>query len=323
MRRREFMTLLSGAVALPLSARAQQPALPVIGILTSVDVAPDRIAIFRQILSAAGYADGEKVTIELRSAKGQYDRLPELAGELVARRVAVIVAWGGPAAVAAKSATAVVPIVFMSGADPVAHGVVQSLDRPGGNASGIYMLYAPLEAKRLELLRALVPNTSVLAVLVNPTVTSADQQLKDLYEAAHALGVELRVFRASSESEIDAAFANLIDLRIAAISVGSDPFFFTRCGQIVALAARHAVPAIHAFRECSTAGGLMSYAPSVTETLRLAGVYVVRILKGERPADLPVQQSTKVELVLNLKTANALGINFPLSLLGRADEVIE
>ena len=257
MKRRAFIALLGAAAAWPLAARAQQP-MPVIGYLASGRVDPGRLAVFRQVLKQAGYAEGENIAIELRSAEGQYDRLPALATDLVARRVTVIVATGGPAAAAAKSATATIPIIFMSGVDPVTYRMVDSVNRPGGNATGVYMPYVQLEAKRLELLHALAPNASALAVLVNPTVMAAEAQLKDLHEAARALGVELRVVQASNESGIDAAFARLIEQRIAAVSVGSDPFFLSRCDQIVALAARYALPAMHFFHECATAGGLMS-----------------------------------------------------------------
>jgi ABC-type uncharacterized transport system substrate-binding protein len=323
MRRREFITLIGGATAWPFAARAQQPK-PVIGYLASGgQVLPHTMAVFRQGLKAAGYADGENIAIDLRTAEGQYDRLPALAADLVARGVTAIVATGGPATAAAKSATRTIPIIFISGADPVLAGMVESLNRPGGNATGIYMPYAELEAKRLELLHAFLPHASALAVLLNPTVTSAELQLKNLHEAARGLGVELRVVQASSESGLDIAFANLIELRVAGVSVGSDPFFISRCDQIVALATRYALPAVHAHHDCATAGGLMSYAPSPTEAVRLAGAYAARILKGERADDLPIQQTTKVELILNLKTAKALGLTVPLSLLGRADEVIE
>ena len=318
MRRRDFITLLGGAAAWPMSARARRVALPEIGVL---GMEPGRIPMFRHGLKDAGYAEAEEVAIELHSAEVQYSRWAAVAADLVARNVTVIVAFGGPAALAAKSATSTIPIVFISGADPVTYGLVENINRPGRNVTGFYLFL--LEEKRLEVLHELLPNARALAVLVNPSVVAAQEQLKNAYEAAHALGVEIRVVQAGSESDIDAGFASLVEQRIGAVSVMADPFFFLHCDQIVALAARHALPAVYSFRECATAGGLMSYGASIAEAVYQTGIYTGRILQGEKPANLPVQQSTKVELIINLKTANSLGITVPTTLLGRADEVIE
>ena len=321
MKRSEFITLLGGALAWPIAARAQQPKR-VIGYLASAPADPG-LTQFRQALKETGYADGENVVIEVHSADGQYERLPAFATDLVARNVTIIVAASGPSARAARSATTTIPILFMSGADPVTYGMVESLNRPGGNATGIYLPYTQLESKRLELLHSLVPNASVIGVLLNPTVPTAKQQLNDAQEAARALGVELRVVFASSENDIANAFASFSEQHLAAVSVGADPFFLGRCDQLVAVAARYTLPAMHPFHECAIAGGLMSYAPSRAEAVRSIAAYAARVLKGERPANLPVQQSTKVELILNLKTAKAMGLDIPPNLLALADEVIE
>ena len=327
MRRREFITLLGGAaVAWPHAARAQQPTLPVVGFLnsTSLERWALYVAAFRQGLKEVGYVEGRNVTIEYRWAEGQYDRLPSLAADLVQQKVTVIAATGTPAALAAKAATSTVPIVFTTGGDPIKLGLVASLRRPGGNVTGSTELSVEVEPKRLELARELFPGATTVALLVNPANPLAATVSKDLQAVADTLGVRLHVLHASTEADFEAAFATAAQLRAAALVIaGPDPWFASHAAQLGALALRHSVPAIYQFREFAAAGGLMSYGGSTTDTYRLAGVYAGRILKGEKPADLPVQQATKVELILNLKTARALGITVPLPLLGRADEVIE
>jgi ABC-type uncharacterized transport system substrate-binding protein len=324
MRRREFITLLGGAaVGWPLAARAQQPAIGYLGP-ESPAVFASRVRAFRQGLGETGYAEGRNVAIEFRWAEGQHNRLSALAADLVGRQVAVIVAPGGaPGALAAKSATTTIPIVFEMGADPIAIGLVGNLNRPGGNLTGVSSLNVQVTPKRLEILHEAVPTAAEVAVLVNPTSPTADSQLRNLQAAARALGLQLHVLHASAERDFDTVFATLLQLRAGGLVVSSDGFFATHSEQLAALTIRHAVPAIHQSRDFTIAGGLMSYAGSFAESHRQAGVYTGRILKGERPADLPVQQVTKVELFINLKTAKALGITFPLTLLGRADEVIE
>jgi len=327
MRRREFITLFGGAAATwPLTARAQQSAMPVIGYLgpESPAVFASRVRAFRQGLGETGYAEGRNVAIEFRWAEGQHNRLSALAADLIGRQVAVIVAPGGaPGALAAKSATATIPIVFEMGADPIAIGLVGNLNRPGGNLTGVSSLNVQVTPKRLEILHEAVPTAAEVAVLVNPTSPTADSQLRNLQAAARALALQLHVLHASAERDFDTVFATFLQLRAGGLVVSSDGFFATHSEQLAALTIRHAVPAIHQSRDFTIAGGLMSYAGSFAESHRQAGVYTGRILKGERPADLPVQQVTKVELSINLKTAKALGITFPLTLLGRADEVIE
>jgi putative ABC transport system substrate-binding protein len=326
MRRREFITLLGGAAGWPLAARAQQSAIAVIGYLGAESPAAfaSRVTAFRQGLNEMGYVEGRNVAIEFRWAQGQHDHLSALAAELVARQVAVIVAPGGaPAALAAKSVTTTVPIVFEMGADPVALGLVSSLNRPGGNLTGIASLNVELSPKRLEILHELVPQATAVAILVNPTSPTTDSQLRNLQTAAPALGLQLHVLRASTERELDAVFESLPQLRVSGLVVASDTFFATHSERLAALAARHAVLAIHQSRDFAIAGGLMSYGGSFVESHRQAGVYTGRIIKGDKPADLPVQQVTKVELFINLKAAKTLGVTFPLTLLGRADEVIE
>jgi len=327
MRRREFVALLGGAAAAwPFAARAQQTAMPVIGFLSSAS--PDAYALrlhaFRQGLKEAEYVEGRNVEVEYRWSEGQNDKLPGLAAELVQHRVAVIVAaGGGPAATAAKKATATIPIVFGVAVDPVEAGLVASLNRPGGNSTGVTTLNVELGPKRLELLHELMPTATVVALLVNPTNASSEAISRELQAAARALGLQLHVQHASAERDFDAAFAALIRLRAGALVIGPDIFFLARSEQLAALTVRHAMPAIFQYRPFAAAGGLMSYGTDETEYYRLVGIYAGRVLKGEKPSDLPVQQATKVELIINLKTAKSLGITVPLPLIGRADEVIE
>jgi len=330
-RRRRFIAIVVGAMATwPLAARAQQQqqkAMPVIGVLyagsASADTGPFMNA-FRQGLREAGYVDGRNVAMEFRSADGNYDRLTALAADLVARKVDLILANSPPAALAAKRATSTIPIVFRGGADPVADGLVASLARPGGNLTGVATAATDeLMTKRFALLAELVPRARVVALLVNPNSANAERTARDVQEAARTSGLELHVLKARSESEIDAAFASLVQLHAGALVVAADPFLSSRREQIVALASRTAVPAIYSWREFAALGGLISYGPSLTVAFHLAGVYAGKILKGVRPADLPVQQPTTFELVINLKTAKALGLSVPRSLLARADEVIE
>jgi putative ABC transport system substrate-binding protein len=327
MKRREFVTLLAGAaVTWPLSARAQQPLL-VIGFLSnaSPDLYAFRLRAFRQGLKEAGYVEGQNVAIEYRWAEGQNDRLPVLAAELVRRQVDVIVAGGGtPSAVAAKAATATIPIVFAVAVDPVKIGFVASLNRPGGNLTGITDLNVEVGPKRLELLHELLPTATTIALLVNPTSPSlAEPFERALKAAASTLGLQLHVLQASTEQDFDRVFADVVRLRAAALVIMPDNFFLTRSEQLGVLSLHYAVPAIAQNRPFVAAGGLMSYGGDEKEYYRLVGVYAGKILKGEKPADLPVMQSTKVELIINLKTAKALGITVPLPLIGRADEVIE
>ena len=327
MRRREFITLLGGAtIAWPLAARAQQAALPVIGFLSSAS--PDdytiRLRAFRLGLKDAGYVEGQNVTVEYRWAEDQYSRLPLLAAELVRRKVNVIVAGGGtPSAVAAKAATATIPIIFAVAVDPVKTGFVANLKRPGGNLTGVTNLNVEVAQKRLELLHELLPTATVIAALVNPTSALTEPFLQALQPAARALGVQLRVLQASTDRDLDAAFAKLVELRASALVISPDTFFNAHTEQLAALSLRHAMPTIFQQRTFVAAGGLLSYGSDESEYYRLVGIQAGKILKGEKPADLPVMQSTKVELMINLKTAKALGINVPLPLLGRADEVIE
>jgi putative ABC transport system substrate-binding protein len=331
MRRREFIALVGGAAASPalrpLGARAQQSALPVIGFVSSSspDLYPDRLRAFGQGLKEAGYVEGQNVEIEYRWAEGQNDRLPALAAELVHRRVAVIVAAGGtPSSLAAKAATATIPIVFGVAVDPVEVGLVASLNRPGGNLTGVTNLNAEVGPKRLELMHELVPTATIMALLVNPTSPNlAEPFSRDLQAAARTLGIELHVLQASTERDFETAFASLGRLRAGALVIGPDTFFTAQVAQLAALTVRYAVPTIFQWREFAAAGGLVSYGSSNTEYYRLLGLYAGKILKGEKPADLPVQRSTKVELIINLKTARVLGLTVPLTLLGRADEVFE
>jgi len=327
MRRREFITLLGGAVVWPRSVVAQLSSIPIIGFLTarSRNETTDNVAQFREGLREAGYREGETVSIEFRWASGEYDRLPVLAADLVQHRVSVIVTSGGNlSAQAAKAATTTIPIVSLLTDDPVQDGLVASLNQPGGNLTGVNFLTTSLEPIRLEFLHELVPNAPNIAILVNPKNTlQAEIELRDVPAAARALGLQVIVLRASDESTIDAAFTTIAEQGIEALLVASDTFFFSRRNQIVALAARDAVPAMYQLREYVEAGGLMSYGTSLADAYRQLGMYTCKILNGAKASDLPVQQSTKVELVINLKTAKALGLNIPLPLLGRADEVIE
>lgn len=326
MRRRNFIALLGGATTWPILARAQQPEMPVIGCLNSAAAAPiaHLLAAFKRGLSEPGYIEGQNVVIEYRLAEGRYDRLPALAADLVNRRVSVIATGGGTvSALAAKAATATIPIVFISDSDPVKIGLVASINRPGGNVTGIHQLTAGLEAKRVGLLHEVVPSATTIAVLLNPNYPDAEAQTREVQDAARTLRLQLHILEASSESDFDAAFATVIEQRAGAILIASDPFLFSRRNQLVALAARHAVPAIYQFRECAAIGGLMSYGTRITDSYHQVGVYTGRILKGTRPADLPVFQSTKFEFVINLRTAKSLGLTISPTLVAQADDVIE
>jgi putative ABC transport system substrate-binding protein len=325
--RRQFISAMGGAAATwPLAARAGQPAVPVIGILSSLSSSniTSRMPPFRQGLKESDYTEGQNVAMEYRVAEGQYDRLPALAADLVDRKVALIFAAGGAdPAKAAKAATTTIPIVFVSAGDPFKAGIVTSLGRPAGNITGVSLLVSALEAKRLGLLHEIVPGTASIGVLANPKVTDADLELRELQEAASAINRQINIVRASTETEIDAAFATLAQQAPGALLVAADPLFTSRRDQVVALAARYKLPAIYFQREFVDNGGLISYAPDFADGYRQAGVYVGKILKGTKPADLPVMQPTKFELVINLKTAKALGLNIPSGVLAIADEVIE
>jgi len=327
MRRREFITLLGGAAAWPVAAGAQQPAFPVIGYLSANSPAASasvrNLTAFRQGLGETGYIEGRNVAIEYRFAEGRLDRLPMLAAELVQRRVAVIALGGSDAARAAKNATAEIPVVFNIGNDPVTTGLVVSLSRPGSNITGVTELTREVQGKRLEITRELLPNVSVIATFTNPTSVVADFNLHDLETAAGRIGQRLLVLKAKSDSEIEAAFVEAVRQRAGALFVNSNPFFGNRSDLIVALAGRHRIPTIFPSREPVEAGGLMGYGANFADSYRQAGVYTGRILKGEKPADLPIQQPTTFEFVINLKTARTLGLEIPPTLLARADEVIE
>jgi putative ABC transport system substrate-binding protein len=324
MRRREFITLLGAAAAWPLAARAQQK--PTIGFLNSgsANAYPDRIIAFHQGLRQLGYVEGENVAVDYRWALGEYERLPALAAELVERRVSVLIATGGePAALAAKSATSTIPIVFAIGGDPIKLGLVASYNRPGGNATGANILAAEMDGKRLGLLHELIPNAARVGLLLNPNFPAYPTQLNELQRAATIIGLQVEVLRANTDGEIDAAFEIAFRKRVGALILAASPFFDTRRDKLVALAMGHALPTVYHFREFAVAGGLMSYGVSIPHIYRQVGVYAGRILSGENPANLPVQQPTTFELVVNLKTAKTLGIEVPPTLLARADEVIE
>jgi len=324
MKRREFIMLLGGAATWPLGARAQQPSMPVIGLLgaTTPHGYAAQLAAFHQ--GEAGFIEGRNVAIEYRWAEDQYDRLPALAADLVRRQVTVIATLGGnTASVAAKAATTTIPVVFHGSVDPVEAGLVASLNRPGGNVTGVVTLNMDTGQKRLELMHELLPAATTIGLLLNPANAVAEAQSKDLQAAARTLALQLRIANASTERDFDAAFASLSQGQVPGLVIGTDGFLVSQSEQLAALTVRHSLPTIFQYRAFVTAGGLMSYGGSVTDSYRLSGVYTGRILKGEKPADLPVQQATKVELIINLKTAKTLGITFPITLLGRADEVIE
>jgi putative tryptophan/tyrosine transport system substrate-binding protein len=326
MRRRDFIKIVGGAAAVwPLVARAQQQPTPVIGFVNGASAKgyARQLSAFLKGLSETGYVDGRNVAIEYRWAEGRTDRLPAMVADLVHRQVAVIAATSTPAALAAKPATTTIPIVFTTAADPVQIGLVASLNQPGGNVTGVTQTNVEMAPKRLQLLHEVVPTASVIALLVNPANPTSAETTKELQAAARTLGLELRVLNASTDRDFDGVFAKLIQLRAGGLVIGGGPFFASRSEQLAALALRHAVPTIYQDREFAVAGGLLSYGTDSTETYRLAGIYTGRVLKGDKPADLPVQQATKVELYINQKTAKALGLTVPQALLSRADEVIE
>jgi putative ABC transport system substrate-binding protein len=325
MRRREFIALLGGAtVACPLAARSQQAPIPVIGFLNSAtpELYARQLSAFRQGLSETGYVEGRNVAVELRWAQNQYDRLPGLAADLVRRQVAVIAA-NNPAALPAKAATTTIPIVFTVGLGPVAMGLVESRNHPGGNATGVTSLNVEMGPKRLDVVREAVPTATTIGLLINPANPNAETMSNELQGVAQIRGLQLHVLHASTERDLDEAFATLVQVRAGALLILTDPLFIGLSDQLAALALRHGVPTIFQYRGFAVAGGMMSYGGDVSDQFRQVGVYSGRILKGEKPADLPVQQATKIELIINLKTAKALGVTFPLTLLGRADEVIE
>ena len=326
MRRREFILLLGGVVVLrPLAAGAQQSPVPLVGFVNSSSAQAQALVAtaFRRGLEENGFFEGKNVLIESRWADGQYNRLPELIGDLINRNVAIIMAGGPPAAQAAKKATSTIPIVFTTGDDPVQAGLVSSINRPGGNVTGVHVFFSELESKKLGLLREVLPNANVIAAIVNPTFPSANSQTKELQTAANKLGQRIQIVNASSEHDLDAAFASMKELQVSAVLVGADPFFNSRRDQIVSLAARYAIPAVYEQRAFTAAGGLMSYGTNLAEGYRQAGVYTGRILKGEKPSELPVVLSNKFEFVINLKVAKTLGLAVSANLISTADEVIE
>jgi len=327
VKRREFITLLGSTAAWPIAARAQQRALPVIGLLSSRSPAVDipLIAVIRQALNETGLVEGQNVTLDYRWAEGQYDRLEGIAADLVRQQVAIIITIGGEtSALAAKAATTTIPIVFVGGADPIRSGLVTSLHRPGGNVTGASTFIAEMESKRLGLLRELQPHATTTAALVNPAyIPQVETQVSEIRTAAQNIGQQITILSASVIRDIDAAFARLVEMRADALLVATDAFFFNRAPQLVVLAARHAIPTLYSRREFAAAGGLMSYGPNINDSYRLLSLYAARILKGEKPGDLPIQLPTKFELVINLSSATALGIEIPPTLLARADEVIE
>ena len=325
MNRRELILLLGAAMTAGRGLRAQQKAMPVIGWLSSGSPGPNvaNVAAYHQGLNETGFVEGQDVAIEYRWAEGRYDQLPALAADLVGRKVDVITTGAIPATRAAKGATSTIPIVFLTGTDPVEDGLVTSLARPGGNLTGVSVLNVELMPKRLELISELVPDAKTIALLVNPNNTNAGRIIGDVQEAARAKGMQLHILKAGSEGEVESTFASFVQLRAGALVVGGDPFFNSQREQLVTVASRYAVLAIYEYREFPAAGGLISYGPSLTGTWRQLGIYTGKILKGAKPADLPVQQPTRFELVVNLKTAKALGLTVPPSILARADEVIE
>ncbi len=326
MKRREFITLLGGATALSFAARAQQASMPVVGFLSSrsAEDSANVLAAFREGLGESGFVEGRNVAIEFRWAEGRYDQLPAMANDLVRRRVAALFAAGGPpAAMAAKSATSTIPVVFSSVADPVQLGLVASLNRPGGNLTGMSNLASELWAKNVQLLKELVPSAAIIGYLMNPANPNSEMYLKGAAAGSSATGVDVRVLKASTERELDEAFASLAKMGPGGLVVPNEPFFDSRRDMIVALSAEYSIPAIYTLSEYVFAGGLMSYGPSLSDAYRKAAVYLGRILRGEKPSDLPVQQPTKFEMIINLKTAKALGIDVPLQFQQRADEVIE
>ena len=326
MRRRDFIMLLGGAAAAwPHAARAQQPAMPVIGLLSALSEkqASELLVMFRRGLKEVGFVEGQNIALEYRWADGQYDRLPAMAAELVRRPVTLIAAQAPPAALAARAATTTIPIVFVVGFDPIAAGLVTSFNRPGGNATGMTLITGPLGQKRLEILRELAPKAAVVAMLVNPISPDAVPEIRDVQATAQAIGLQLKMFNASAPGELDAAFAAIAEQRPDALLVGSDPFLLIRREELVALVSRLRVPAVYPFREFVAAGGLVSYGTNIANAYRQAGIYAGRILKGAIPADLPVMQPTTFELVINLKTAKTLGLDIPPILHARSDEVIE
>ncbi len=325
LKRREFITLLGGAMTWPRAARAQQPVMPVIGYLSALSEAavPDQVAAFRRGLTEVGLTEGQNVMIEYRWAQGQYDRLPAMADDLVHRPVDLILAQAPPAALAARGATTTIPIVFVVGSDPTAEGLVASFSRPGGNATGMTLMTAPLGQKRLEILRELAPKATVIAMLVNPASPDAVPENSDVQAVAQVIGLQLKMFTAGTPAEINSAFAAIATQRPDALLIGSDPFLLLRRDSVIPLAARLGIPAVYPFREFVASGGLISYGTNIANSYRQAGIYAGRILRGTKPADLPVMRPTTFELVINLKTARALGINIPPTLHARSDEVIE